>query len=509
MDDDGSSEPPIPAFPSTSAAAYTVAASSSQQASLRVAPNPAASPAMINRRPYVRQFHAGYTGPLEVCIRSANNMRLANIPIQSALNSRFSSIASIKPDRSKISVIFGTREEANSLLRQSLEQDVVVFIPENRRVDVHGAVRADDIDDDLGVLIEEGRGIFGADGLPPCRVLYAERIFSAPSGNNSHRTATNTVKITFEGTILPKYIGIGNLRVPVRLFWSAPRFCSKCQTHRHTDKVCRRPPKCARCHEAHLTADCSNKAVNKLLCPFCAMEHDDFRHLCAYFQQVKIDYKAKQIEANKLRYQQAVSSLRAQNVTNKRPRQQAPAATDANFPPLRNSFASLAAVQLDDNAHDAVVDGAIDTHDNVPNRHVFPPPPKNPYASKPRGRTLNKRYRDGSSVSRRSAREQPSRQQPAAAHLAPNVPIQRQPEPQHQPRRMASVVRSPAAQGVQPVMQTGALRLILLTFARQLGVPNEKMAMLEAALDPILAALLPNADAIVAAVTSHLQKNVS
>lgn len=469
--------------------------------------NPAST---TNRRNYVRQFPADYTGILEVWVRSADNTKLPNVTLQRALNTRFKSIGSIKPDREKLCVVFGDRAEANSFVRDTIYQGIVVSIPDRRRVDVYGAVRADDLDGmvDLKFLIDKGVGLFGDVGLPPCRILFAEQLYTRPTGDSAIREATNTVKITFEGTLLPKYVGIDNLRIPVRLFWKPPMFCVKCQTHGHTDKTCRRPVSCARCGYAHLTAACSNAAVNKTLCPHCGKKHADTRLACPYFQQVTKHFQAKQIASSKQRYQQAVASIRQRNAGAQRPRQQAPVVDDANFPQLRNAYASLEA------GHD---DTPVDMSSGL-NPHALLPPPKNPYTPRARARTPNKRNRDGSTVSHQSARQQPTNQhsarqpaepqQPARQKSAPNAATNRQPANQQQQTLGApTTIRRPALRRDRSTAgtQSSALKCIILALASSSGLSTAWMAILEAIIDPLLNALLPNSEEIVAAVTPLLQ----
>lgn len=458
----------------------------------------------------MRQFHEGYDGILEVWIRSAvAGTKIANVHIQLHLNSRFESIASIKPARDKVAVVFGDRGEANQFVSSPRFSGIVVSIPDSRVVDIVGAVRADEFEGlphPISHLPHTALGYFGAAGLAPCRILNATQLPGAV-GTDGAPTLSNTVKITFEGNLLPKFVGIRNLRIPVRLYTKAPMFCETCQSFGHTIKRCQRNHKCARCDGGHRTADCTNPTVNRNLCPRCAKQHPDSRALCPYFQQVAKDYKAKQIAASRQHYQQTVASLRVPAVNAQRPHRQAPALNNVNFPPLRNGYDSLAADPPDDDPPGA-------TDDEGPGLHAFPAPPKNPYAVRPRGRSTGKRRRDGSlSVSRQPAR-QPAHQQPGPSPAQQRQPADtqkrqtaaaqyRQPvAPTRQPQRMASAVRRPAAQHDQPGFQSAALRLVILTLARQLGLSVAWMAILEAVIDPLLEALLPNAGAIVAAAAA-------
>lgn len=507
---DGCLSPPNPdALPATSSAAATSAAAAST--------SHASSSAAADS--YFRQFHENYVGILEVWIRSSSktNMKVPTLRVQDSLNKRFKSISSIIPGRDHLSVIFGNLREANCFIKNPYLPDVSVSIPASRVVDIEGAVRADEFEgmfDTIDELPKIGRGLFGTDGLLPCRILRAVRLPRAPDAGGAVKMS-NTVRITFEGALLPKYVCIRNVRIPVRLFTKGPMFCETCQSIGHTSKRCRRPIKCARCGCGHETADCSNPTVNKTLCPRCAKQHPDSRSLCPFFQQVSKDFKEKQIVANRRRYKQTVAALEAANANAQRIHRQAPELNNANFPPLRNAYASLAVADGDqpiDEDQNPDEDQAIDVDpasesEDGPGPNSFPPPPKNPYAARHRGRSASKRHRDGSlSVCRRPAR-QPASQPPARQQPVPHSNHLRQPASiQRQPQSSAPVAPRPAAKRNLPApsIQSSALRLVILTLARQLGLSEALLTILEAVIDPLLPALLPNADAIVAAVTPHL-----
>lgn len=278
--------------------------------------------------------------------------------------------------------------------------------------------------------------------------------------------------------------------------------CTTCQTLGHTSKFCKRKPKCARCGSNHLTTECSNPAVNKPLCPHCARAHPDSRALCPYFQRVAKDFKAKQILASRQRYQQSVAARGEPNGATQHPQLQAPELNAADFPPLRNAYAALAADQPDE-VEEEPADSAAEVQ---PVRHPFPPPPKNPYASSPRGRSRKRRRNGSPSVTRLPARQQHPipQQRPLAAHQRQPANLQRQPAAQ--PQRTASAARNASAQREQQAakLKNATLRLVIIQLARSLGLSETWMVILEAVIDPLLAALLPNSDAIVAAVTPHL-----
>lgn len=483
----------VPAVVSGAPASLSVAASTSAVASTSAAAaagNSTSSEASAQLRAHVRQFPKGYSGTMEVWIRSVDGLKLPCVTIQQLLNTQFKSIASIIPDRNKISVIFGDRNEANYLVREQIFTGAVISIPSKCIVDVDGAIRADDLVglDHLNDLVVNGVGLFGSTDLRPCRILNAVAV--TRTNDSGVRVWTNTVKITFEGNLVPKYVAIDKLRIPTRLFHKKPMFCDKCQTHGHTAKFCRRQTICARCNCNHSTADCSNPAVNKSLCPRCAKQHSDSRSSCSYFQQVAKDFKTAQLTSSNQRYKQELMRLREQNGDVTHPRQ-APALDHVNFPPLSNSYASLDNVEPDDDIEPGPAH-------NGPVPHPFPPPPKNPYAARPRSRS-SKRRRDGSfSVNRQPEGELVDRK-PAANRY-------RSPQQLQATSRTASSVSRPATRREQHTNdrrkpQSSALRLLIITFARSLGLSEAWLAILEAIVDPLLGALLPHSDAIMAAVT--------
>lgn len=162
-------------------------------------------------------------------------------------------------------------------------------------------------------------GRFTDPAIKPCRILEAELI-TRPSVNDGIRESTNTVRVTFEGRVVPNFIAVGKLHIRARPFLKWPMFCDKCLLWGHTIKFCRRKQKYARCSGEHKEESCTNPTVNKTLCPFCHLKHAKGMANCAYMRKVAKDHMKKQKVEQRARYQQLVSTTHILPPANIRPR---------------------------------------------------------------------------------------------------------------------------------------------------------------------------------------------
>ena len=119
---------------------------------------------------------------------------------------------------------------------------------------------------------------------------------------------TPSVKIYFPGKVLPNYVEVEKLLIPLRPFSKKAMFCDRCLRFNHTSKFCSSKPVCAKCSEMHLTTACTNQDVNSLDCPFCNTEHPT-KSACAFFTEVNNSYKAAQEYRRKQIYQESVAII--------------------------------------------------------------------------------------------------------------------------------------------------------------------------------------------------------
>lgn len=347
-------------------------------------------------------------------------------------------------------------------------------------VEVDGAIKYDDIAGLKNVkdLVYLAVGKFTDPALKPCRILEAEPITRPIAGNIDAREATNTVRVTFEGTVVPNYIAIDNfiIRAPPFLKW--PMFCETCLLWGHTNKRCRRKAKCARCGGEHKEDACTNPAANKTICPFCTQIHPKGMVNCPYMKKVAKDHMRKQNADQRAKYQRMVREVHGHPVDIKRPRVP-PVLNEANFPAVSNRFSALSVEN----------ETAVDNPAVIPDTpsYAFPPPPKNPYVPRQRSisrRSASKRRRDGSvSVnSRHSNIQQQAGSSQASRDRSATISLQ-------QPNIRASTI---------------ALRMLILSIARNCGISATWAAVLEAVIDPLIQLILPHVEAITAAVAPHL-----
>ena len=112
-----------------------------------------------------------------------------------------------------------------------------------------------------------------------------------------------TFIVTFKTPVIPKYITVGYLRVPVAVYIPNPLRCFKCQKFGHGKNVCRRRETCATCGQIGHT---SNDCTSELKCPNCTGSHSAFSKNCPKWlfekrvQQVKAEKNISFIEARRI-----------------------------------------------------------------------------------------------------------------------------------------------------------------------------------------------------------------
>lgn len=83
----------------------------------------------------------------------------------------------------------------------------------------------------------------------------------------------NTLRVTFEGKILPNLIKYSNCILPVKVFTSKILFCSNCLKYNHSEKYCCNKAKCAKCGAAHNTSTCDTQLTDQYKCMYCSDNH--------------------------------------------------------------------------------------------------------------------------------------------------------------------------------------------------------------------------------------------
>lgn len=442
----------------------------------------------------IRQYSSTSMGPFTVIIREIQ-MKMAPITFASVINDKYKSVNQIKRSQGKLKITLNQRDDANALVVDPYFGNYHVYIPADL-VEIDGAISADDLCDmdDLQILISTGKGVFGNKWLSSCDILYAEQIYrvGGESAEQLTRIETNTIKITFAGLVLPSHIVIGGLRVKVRPFHKKPMFCDSCQSFGHTNKYCKRMPKCARCSETHTTESCTARISDVSQCAYCLTNHRNDRRECSFFNEVNESFKVRQSNRRRTRYDQAVAAAaRSNNLDTNNVLQLGHA---EQFPALQNRFSTLPV-------------------EDTPQPASPPPQPQHPSAQNQRSPPTNTRMlhnpyakvvNEGSrptvrarSTSKRRRTESPKPILQAQSSTA---------RPSRRPETAQHATRAPGLpSNLSPTL---ALKIAIITFARHANVSQIWITLLEAIIDPLLQAILPQLTSIMGAIGPSVLSSV-
>lgn len=409
-----------------------------------------------------RLYTAGHKGPFIVRIQELST-KIKPIQFSSYINDKYKSVRMLKRSPGQLKVILDCRIEANELVVNGIFKDYRVSIPADL-VEIEGAFNIEDLCDleDMNTLISNGIGGFKNTSLGFVKIIHAERI-TRPDAKYPllRRVLTNTVKVVFEGQVLPNYVILEGLRIQIRPFHQKPMYCDNCQQFGHTAKFCRRKPKCARCGAAHKTNICEDANSNQDMCPYCLTTPNHARAICPYFKEVGQDFNNKQSLRRKGRYTQAVALAR----TNEHENNPESVANEVDqFPLLQNRFRLL----LEDSDPPQQ-----QTSDSRPSATMKP---VNPYSkalkqsqvrsSRPRSASKRRRVDDSSSVHNINRSNTANLNTPTPTHCLP--------------------VQSNSSNTTFLAIKTAILVLL-----KQAKVAANWVAIIEVLIDPLLQAILP------------------
>lgn len=249
----------------------------------------------------VRLFPLWHQGPYTVFIREiGNNPKLKPVTFAAYLHKKCKSVQSVVTRKNKMEIVFNDIAEANIMIADNKFEHFKVFL-RAEEVEVVGAISFSDLCDieQIEDLKKKASGRFENPERANVKILDVHRF-------KNGEELTNTVKITFEGRVLPKYVVIYGLLVKVRSWYQRAMFCERCLRFQHTSKYCNNKMKCANCSGEHLTATCAEKSIVPNLCPYCENIHDPGRKHCELFKKVDSDFFKHQ----KDKYEQSVSRPR-------------------------------------------------------------------------------------------------------------------------------------------------------------------------------------------------------
>lgn len=201
--------------------------------------------------PRIKSYPENSKGPWVVYFRPKKKP-LNVLQIAKDLNRRFSAVQDIdKIPPNRLRVVVTNRKQANEIVAHQLfTLEYNVYIPA-RDVEIEGVVNDESLNrNDLLT----GAGQFKNRALPQVKILDCRQLGSS-----------NTFRVTFEGSALPHYVVIGNLRLPVRLFVPRVMNCLNCNQLGHTADYCSNK-RCSACGENHKDASCKVAASKCIHC---------------------------------------------------------------------------------------------------------------------------------------------------------------------------------------------------------------------------------------------------
>lgn len=286
-----------------------------------------------------RLYNKNSKGPFTVWIKGKSGDLKFPLKLSKYINKYYKSVRSCVTKNGNMKVVFNDIKDANALVMdKSLMSDFALRVPAEY-VEVEGAVdwfELCDLDSEEE-LITSGIGKFHNVALNPCKIIFAERL-SKRSQNMIEWT--NTVKLVFEGLLLPNFVEIYGLRVRVRPFHQKPMFCDRCQQFGHTSRDCKRKQKCPSCGAEHAAANCPLPKV--LGCAICKSDYQHTKSECVYYAQVTESYQVKLANRRRARYNEAVASAHQESAPERAPTHPQPHVNNTTqFPPLSNRFEEL------------------------------------------------------------------------------------------------------------------------------------------------------------------------
>ncbi|GAB0098325.1 hypothetical protein DMENIID0001_140440 [Sergentomyia squamirostris] len=244
----------------------------------------------VNR---VRVYSANAKGPFHVFFRGIEGRAINAISLANTLHMKFKSIVEIKKVFSdKVRVIFSNVSEANKCpFDIDLATRFRVYI-QAKEVEVDGVVimELDEPED----LLPSGEGrMNGSDVKIKILEVFRmnkKKVNLVPVTREGPSTeiamekkitwvAGKAVRVTFQGSILPDYIILDNLKIQVLAYSQKIMHCENCLRYGHTKAFCGNKKRCAKCGLVHEDgiATCT---ANEYHCPNCKKAFPSVKHLC-------------------------------------------------------------------------------------------------------------------------------------------------------------------------------------------------------------------------------------
>lgn len=230
-----------------------------------------------NQQKEINLFSPFAKGPYQVYVqkKDIDQSTLTPLNVGKILNNKkIKGIKLIKKiGRKRIAVEFETGQDANNFTKQVEHEmkDYAAFIP-SHLVTCEGLIRVDKDMDEEEIL-----------NNLKTRQNNVKRVRRLNKRNKESETIeyipTVWVIVTFEGTILPKYVSIYEVRLEVNLYVKNIVICNNCFKFGHIGKNCNSRQKCRKCGEiSHKLEECTE---GNQKCANCKGEHSPLDPKCA------------------------------------------------------------------------------------------------------------------------------------------------------------------------------------------------------------------------------------
>ncbi|XP_050079280.1 uncharacterized protein LOC126567089 [Anopheles maculipalpis] len=210
----------------------------------------------------------------------------------------------------KIRVTAKDRAQANVIAADpEFTEHYRVYIP-GSLVEVSGVIQ--DFEYPEEDIVKYGVGAFQAPGTPKVKVLEAKKLFKldASAKEGKKYVPTSSIRITFEGTVLPQALIIEGLRIPIdRPYVPRVATCSKCSRIGHADPFCTRKICCGKCRGAHATEEC--KAPSQK-CSHCREDWHEVA-LCPVYRKLQREQTKTVAERARGSFSDALKGANASN----------------------------------------------------------------------------------------------------------------------------------------------------------------------------------------------------
>lgn len=223
----------------------------------------------VTRPTRIKIYPTSFSGPFIVFFRKKD--KPINVLLISAkIYEKYSSVKEIKKvSLDKLRVVFGSRDDANSLLEsQIFAGSYRVYAPCDF-CEISGVIYDETLD--CNDIINHGIGIFKNKAISTVNVLDCHRLSKLfLNDKGTQYVHSNCIKITFAGSVIPDFLEVDGVIFRVRLYYPKLMHCERCLLFGHTIQFCSNKPKCSKCAQSHLSSDCKKHSE---CCIYCNQKH--------------------------------------------------------------------------------------------------------------------------------------------------------------------------------------------------------------------------------------------